>query len=126
MLRRFSAACIVWLIWIGNAGFSQEITEFHRFQTKDFIPVTINQLRSDPKAYAQKKVVVQGQVGEVSRSEQYVEVTEGAESLRVLIDALPSNQQERVYRAKPGGQLTAYGQFSGYVLFAERVDAGGK
>jgi hypothetical protein len=89
-----------------------------------FARVTIKQLRSDPKTFAQQKVAVRGQIGEVSRTEHYFELLQDKESLRVLLDSLPDGAQEKIYSAKPGSRATAYGQFSGYVLFAARVELG--
>ncbi|MBZ5534236.1 MAG: hypothetical protein LAO20_22655 [Acidobacteriia bacterium] len=89
-----------------------------------FKRVTIKQLRSDPKTFAQQKVAVRGQIGEVSRTEHYFELLQGNDSLRVLLDSLPDSAQEKIYSAKPGSRVTASGEFSGYVLFAYRVELG--
>jgi hypothetical protein len=89
-----------------------------------FKRVTIKQLRSDPKTFAQQKVAVRGQIGEVSRTEHYFELLQGQESLRVLLDSLPESAQDRIYSAKPRSRVTASGEFSGYILFAYRVELG--
>lgn len=89
-----------------------------------FKRVTIKQLRSDPKTFAQQKVAVRGQIGEVSRTEHFFELLQDHESLRVLLDSLPDRVQEKIYSAKPGSRVTASGEFSGYILFAYRVELG--
>lgn len=91
---------------------------------QSFTRVTIKQLRSDPKGYAQQNVAVSGQIGEVSQAEKYLELAQNGESLRVLVDGLPPSVQAKLYAAKSGSRVTAFGQFSGYVLFAARVEFG--